>query len=253
MNTIWFRVLVLLGCFGPLSILSQAQDDTSQSEPPVWDEMDVIAFVGRKISFDEQNKPEFVSITLPNGEIVEKLIPSWDSRYEARYEVLSVVHGDINSPWVDFEVYDHYGRPGLPNIPVPLVFLVRVDDRWVQSKYNNYSLSKTTDDDWAICGPPARFKNSADQGSRYVEQLGFFDPVKNENGEICTAGTRVSDIFQYQNETRFLPNKWKVTCNLELGLPKNVVAGTGSAPDAQDIGKAHANCVERLKLETGHF
>jgi len=154
---------------------------------------------------------------------------------------------------IDFEVFDHYGRPQLPKISTPLVLLVNYEGRWVQSKYNNYSLSRTTDGDWGICGKPARYESAKDQGGRYVQPLSFINPVKNRNGEICKSGTRVGDILNYQNETRFLPDKWDITCNIELGLPRNVVAGTGSAPDAKQIGLAHAACVERLKFENGIF
>ena len=213
---------------------------------------DVIAFVGRKISFEGNNSPEYETITMPDGQIVKRKIFNWDSRYEARYKVLAKVSGKIKNDTVDFEVFDHYGRPRLPHIQTPLVFLVNANGRrWVQSKYNNYSVSQTTDGDWAICGAPARYKEAVDQGERYVRSLTFVDSIKDHNGQTCQAGTRVKDIFQYQNETRFLPDKRRVACNLELGLPKYVIAGTGSAPDAAEIDRAHTDCVEQLKSEDG--
>jgi hypothetical protein len=230
-----------------------AEKTEFDNKTPLGKDMEVIAFVGEKISFEERNFPETISVHMPDGTIVDRLIPSFDTRYEAKYKVLTWVSEEIAQEIIDFEVYDHYGQPALPKVLTPLVLLVNYNGRWVQSKYNNYSLSRTTDGDWGICGKPPRHKTAKDQGERYVQPLSFLNPIKDRHGNICTSGTRVADILKYQYETRFLPNKWRTTCNLELGLPRNIIAGTGSAPDAEKIGLAHTACVERIKFEEGAF
>lgn len=263
---VWIKMLVLpmlrlnlrhifLFPFSVLLCTSVNAGETTEFDNtlPLAKDLDVIAFVGEKISFEEKRLLETISITKADGTIVERTLPQFDTRYEAKYKVLAWVSEEMTNEVIDFEVYDHYGRPQLPTISKPLVFLVNYKGRWVQSKYNNYRLSRTTDGDWGICGKPARYETNKDQGERYVQPLSFIKPIKNHQGEICKLGTRVTDILKYQNETRFLPTKWKITCNLELGLQRNVVAGTGPAPDAEQIGLTHAACVERLKFENGVF
>jgi len=237
-----------------LCVLANASEKTEfDNKNPLGEDLEVMAFVGRKVSFEEKNLQEKSSITMPDGTIVERVIPSFDTRYEAKYKVLTWVSEEMAHEIIDFEVYDHYSRPALPKITTPLVLLVNYNGRWVQSKYNNYNLSQTTDGDWGICGQPARHKKVRDQGERYVQPLTFVNPVKDRHGDICKSGTRVKDILKYQYETRFLPNRWRVICNLELGLRRNIIAGTGSAPDAEQIGLAHTTCVERLKFKEGAF
>lgn len=216
---------------------------------PKGESHDVIAFVGRKISFEEKNIPQITTIKMPDGRKIDRVIPSFDTRYEARYAVAGWVAGKSQSAIIDFKVYDHYGRPALPNIKNPLILLVNHEGKWIQSKYNNYNLSRTTDGDWAICGHPARHKRTKDEGLSYVQPLSFIDIVKSTEAEICKSGTRVRDIFHYQNTTRFQPEKRRVSCNLEIGIKPYFHAGTGSSPDAKLEGQKHDACMERLKFE----
>jgi len=250
-RTIKFPALLLIVSSFSLSTNIFAQDvrindDTSNA----IGEGSVIAFVGRKISFTEDKTPPVAEpIKMPNGTVVMRTIPRLDSKYNATYQVIKWIHGEPKAETVNFNVYDHYSRPALPNIENPLVLLVRYEGGWAQSKYNNYSLYRTTDGDWGICGVPARFKSMKDQGERYVQPLSFIETIKSENGDICKAGTRVKDIFEYNNKTKFLPESRRITCNRELEIPSYFNAGTGSSADAPTIANAHAACIERLEFE----
>ena len=210
---------------------------------PVGENMDVIAFVGEKISFEEKSLPSTETITLPDGTIVERVLPEWSTRYEAKYKVLSWASEDMAQDTIDFELYDHYSRPWLQKIPTPLIFLQNYKGRWVYKKHA-YMLSATTDDDWAICSELTSDEKVTDQREQYVQPLSFIDQVKDHNGNICKSGLRASDLFEYKNKTQFLPNKWREVCNFKLGRPKYTLAGKG--PNAE----AHGACVDRLKLES---
>ena len=250
-RTIKFPALLLIVSSFSLSTNIFAQDVRGNDDTPnAIKEGSVIAFVGRKISFTEdKTPPDAEPIKMPDGTVVMRVIPRFDSKYNATYQVINWVHGESKAETVDFNVYDHYSRPDLPNIKNPLVLLVRYEGGWVQSKYNNYHLSRTTDGDWGICGVPAQLKSMKDQGERYVQPLSFIETVKSENGDICKAGTRAKDIFEYNNKTRFLPESRRVTCNRELEIPSYFIAGTGSSADAPTIAHAHAACIERLEFE----
>jgi len=102
---------------------------------PLGENMEVIAFVGEKISFEEKNLPSIETITMPDGTTVERVLPVWSTRYEAKYKVLSWASEDMAQDTIDFELYDHYSRPWLQKIPTPLIFLQNHKGRWVHNKY----------------------------------------------------------------------------------------------------------------------
>lgn len=239
----------LMGAVMLCTLIATANDEPFDNAAPPEQDLEVMAFVGEKVSFENKNIYRTREVTLPDGTIEKRKIANFNQRYEARYKVLEWIHGEIDKDIIDFEVYDHYGHPILPNFKTPMIFLVNYEGKWIQSKYNNYFLARTTDGDWATCGNPSRHERTKNQGERYLQPLAFVREIKNINGEICKSGTRAKDIFNYQNETRFLPDKWNVACNLELGLPRNIIAGTGSAPNAEELGRKHKACVERLKFE----
>lgn len=247
MSNLYIRstLLYLTSLF--LCAASQASEKTKfDNTIPLGVNMEVIAFVGEKISFEEKNLPNTETVTLPDGTSVERVLPVWSTRYEGKYKVLSWASEDKMQDTIHFELYDHYSRPWMPKIPMPLIFLQNHKGRWVAKK-TAYSLSATTDGDWAICGKPTYDKKATDQGERYVQPLAFIEPVKDLDGNICKSGTRAEDIFKFLHETRFLPNKWNVTCHLELGRQKHLLAGKGPNADA------HGACVDRLKFEAGVY
>lgn len=240
-----FTLLFLMSLFLCASI--QASEKTEfDNTTPLGENMEVIAFVGEKISFEEKNLPSTETVNLPDGTTVKRVLPVWSTRYEGQYKVLSWASEDKAQDTIHFELYDHYSRPWVQKIPTPLLFLHNHKGRWVADK-SAYRLSATTDGDWAICGNPTYDKKAKDQGERYVEPLAFIEPVKDRDGNFCKSGTRAEDIFKFQHETRFLPKKWTVTCNLELGRQKHLLAGKGPNADA------HSACVERLKFDAGVY
>jgi len=249
-----FLFLFLILAISSVSLTVSAEEHSKFNNTiPEGNDLDVIAIIGQKVSFEENTIYPTVKETLIDGTVVERRIAAFNSRYEAKYRVIHWVTEDMGQDIIEFEVFDHYSSPQLPHISTPLVLLVNYEGRWVQSKYNNYDVSRTTDGDWAICGYPETYERAEDKGERYAQPLAFLNELKDKNGDNCKLGTRVADIFRFQNETRFLPQKWRVACNLEVGIDRNTVAGTGMAPDAEQVGLAHEACFERLKFKSGKF
>lgn len=242
------RFFLSLFCISSLSFSVSASDTPSNPEYEYQNE-DIIAFVGEKVSFEQNDIYDVRKVTLPSGEVVERKIPSFDNRYEASYRVIDWVYGHQPSDIIDFEVYDHYGSPQLPHIETPLVLLIHYDGRWIQSKYNNHSLSETSDGDWAVCGAPASHESRRELAETYSETLDFVEPIFKEDGSTCRTGTRASKIFEFQNKTRFIPEKRRKFCNRELGFSENILVGTGSHKSAKREGEAHKACMDRLNAQ----
>ena len=219
------------------------------------DDFSVIAFVGEKTFVEEREKPQFMDFEMPDGRVVTRKLPAFDTRYEARYSIKDIVHGDYKKESVDFVAYNHYGRPGFPHVNPVLLFLVNYEDEWVHSKYLFYPVRATTDGDWAICGPAASGGHLSEENktlaASYEEPLGFLEPVKSLDGEICIKGTRAVNLYKFQERIRFGPRHRRVTCNREMGFSDGIVVGTGSHPTAEAEGRTHAACVERLEANSG--
>ena len=241
-----------------------AQDEVPVETPirtgPVWDnssqseDWSVMAFVGNKVFVEERAKPEYMDIEMPDGSIVTRSLPAFDTRYEARYEILDMVEGSHEELTIDFVAYDHYGRPSFPHINPVLLFVVSHDSEWVHSKYLYYPVRRTTDGDWAICGKTYVHKGASDTHKKlartYEEPIGFIDPPELPDGTVCNTGTRAHNLFDIQEKMRFVPRRSKVLCNREIGIKDYYTAGIGSGPFAKIEGQKHAACMERLNVAT---
>ncbi len=233
--------------------LCVSADSFAQDAPfrNIADEADpqVIAFIGKKIFVEERNLKTTMMIEDGSGNLVERVMPNFDSRYEARYRILDwIVEPESPRPEIDFTAYDHYSNPRFPKVETPLLFLEKHDGQWFHSKYLFYDVSKTTDGDWAICGSPDRYKDNGDEGLDFVEPLSFLKP---DIEKPCISGTRAKRIFDYQNVTRFLPDQWHRACNLQLGYPTNTLIGTGSHPTAKEEKDAarYKVCIDKKRFE----
>ncbi|MEP4052761.1 MAG: hypothetical protein ABJN22_11000 [Litorimonas sp.] len=231
---------------------SFAQDEMPFDASATATEGDVIAFVGKKVFVraDELWPPE-------QDPSSDDYILYMDSRYQARYEIESLVSGDYKGRIIDFLAYDHYGMPRVSTVENALIFVHDGPESKVYSKYNFYEVHRTTDGDWAACGDAYVQNDPEETEKEPLEVISFLNPVEvnvpsimyrvedefepdeivtdtqraeiqveldEENAKIeglyqapiwvregskatCRMGTRVADLLEYQNETRFLPNK----------------------------------------------
>lgn len=252
-----FLSIMLVGIFSPC-MEAVAEDEGFLKTQTVWNntseqtDYSILAFIGQKRYVEEREKPEFIDIEKPDGTIVSRRVPAFDTRYEARYDVLDVIAGEHKSTSVDFVAYNHYSSPYFPKVNPVLLFLISHEGEWVHSKYLYYPVHETTDGDWAICGSPDRYKDDGHEGRNYVEPIGFVNPVMEKAGDKkCTMGTRVAQVFAFQNKMRFLPDKWRANCNIELGYRPNIIIGSGSHPTAkeQQDAQLYELCMERKAFE----
>ncbi len=162
---------------------------------------EIVAFVGRKVFLEKRHIPEFGMVEVREGHFELREIPDWNTRFEARYEILDVLKGNLSQPTIDFEMFDHYGRSDISNIETPLIVLTNAKGRWVRMFKTHLELHPTLDDDWAICGEKNKemIKHLRLQPN---QNLVFRDEVKDDNDQQCASGMRVSDVFNKLYETR---------------------------------------------------
>jgi hypothetical protein len=125
----------------------------SASGTDVADGDNLVAFIGEKMSLEEQaQKPaepprcrDCVAVVIGNAHFV------------ANYRVLETVHGNYRGGTISFDVYDHYGVPAFSRYQTVLLFVSRQPDgSWRHEKYQYFDLYKGTDGEWYGCGDPYR-------------------------------------------------------------------------------------------------
>lgn len=255
-------LFILLGfVFGMGSAF--AQDETSFDASTLGDDGDVIAFVGKKVFVrDDESWPPEQNLSSDEDIIY------MDGRYQARYQIETLVSGDYEGETIDFHAYDHYGIPRFSKSENVLIFVHDGrNNRW-HSKYNFYEVHRTSDGDWAACGNAYVQNDPEEKEKEPLEVIPFLDPVEVnipslmsmvddelepdevitdseraewqaeldvENAEkeglyqapiwvrdgdkaTCRLGTRISNLYKFQNETRFLPDKRDDMCRARHSL-----------------------------------
>ncbi len=135
----------------------------------------VIAFVGRKV--------EVARIVSPADDAAAddgSILISLDLGFAARYEILELVHGAYDRPFIDFEAYDHYGFPRFADPAIAMLYLVEYEGGLFHWKYQWDPVHKTKDGRYAFCGD--RYaqlddEEKSDIASRPLQPLAFDRPV----------------------------------------------------------------------------
>ena len=165
----------------------------------------LVVFVGRKLSV-RQFQP-----TVAPGTFL------MDNAFRARYQVLQVFCGELRSPQIEFEAYDHYGTPTFAEFETVVLFVSREDGRFVHQKYLYANVYETTDGSWAGCGDPYQFESDVHRGRIQAKPVQFKRPVtfsvvglsekeiraryspkfftRRGDSVICKAGATLAEIF----------------------------------------------------------
>ena len=171
----------------PWPALAQAIDRATCGVVP---NQNLIVFVGKKLDV-QPFTPE-----LPPGSI------SMDYAFRARYRVLDVVCGDVPTPEVEFEAYDHYGTPAFSQFETVLLFLLRADGRLFHEKYQYSDVYETADGSWAGCGDPYKLEPDMHRGAIRPRPVTFKRLVTFSIRELSEQDIRKwypADLFQRQD------------------------------------------------------
>lgn len=206
MRTTYFLATVTLALSLGLSCAGSVASEGNEGKGE-----NLFAFIGEKISLDQQEPPACERCVI------------MDSYYVANYRILDTVFGNYRGNTIAFDVFDHYGEPRFSKSDTVLLFVQQqADGSWVHVKYQFAALYRGTDGEWYGCGDPY---GPAFKGQRTVQArpIQFAAPVSfpltdMSAGEIrkrypaeyfevrdghawCTMGTSVADLFQATKET----------------------------------------------------
>ena len=166
----------------------------------------LVVFVGKKIEIREFT-PE-----LDPGAVL------LDNAFRAKYRVLEVFCGQLDTQDVEFEVYDHYGTPHFAEFETVLLFLTRYGKRLVHQKYLYAPVYETANGSWAGCGDPYQFEPSVHRGPIRAKRITYRHPVtfsvrglsekdiqerypaaffkRRGDTVVCHSGALVDDLFR---------------------------------------------------------
>lgn len=172
----------------------------------------LIVFVGEKISVEE------FKMKLPPG------ARAFDSAFKVKYRVKQLVYGRYDASTIEFEAYDHHGRPGFEKFSHSLMLVSRDDGKLYHEKYQYYPVFRAASGAWFGCGPTGPHEAELRAGISVARPMVFaedaFYPISprmsreaiarwfpsqhfSVRGDkaFCLTGAPVKDLFEVKKHT----------------------------------------------------
>lgn len=73
----------------------------------------------------------------------------FDAAFKAKYEVIQNLYGHYDKDTIEFEAYDHYGRPAFSHYDYVLLFVSNYNGKLYHEKYQYFDVYKTKTGQWA--------------------------------------------------------------------------------------------------------
>jgi hypothetical protein len=118
------------------------------------DSVNLYAFIGEKISVTEfdPNKNNIIGIRIDTvtGDTIRRVRYVMDEAFKCRYKVVKNIFNDLKTETVEFEAYDHYGRPPFEEYEHVILYLSFNKERsnYYHRKYQFDPVRKTQDGRW---------------------------------------------------------------------------------------------------------
>lgn len=127
MNRFTFSLITLLIISSCLTIQNSSSDLFYEEDNSV----NLYAFIGQKITVDEFDPNQKNTVTQTDsvtGETYQLESYIMDLAFDCKYVVVSEVFNKLQKDTVEFEAYDHYGRPAFEDYDYVLLYLSISDD-----------------------------------------------------------------------------------------------------------------------------
>jgi hypothetical protein len=109
-------------------------------------------FVGERISVNQFIPGDTIISRNKDSSVTKRIY--MDEAFKAKYKVLKNVFHQLNQDTVEFEAYDHYGKPPFANYKYVLLFITKSNGKLYHEKYMYFEVYKTSDGKWAsACDP----------------------------------------------------------------------------------------------------
>jgi hypothetical protein len=174
------RILQILGILMIL-ISCKSTKIGSESEFKITnDSVNLYAFIGEKLSvieFDPNENNERIEIDSITGDTL--IFKNWvmDSGFKCKYKVLKNVYNELETDTVEFEAYDHYGRPAFENYENAILYLSysEEDKKYYHQKYIFDPIKKDKNGKWKGLKGESVEKLFTEQKNGYLTARGVFE------------------------------------------------------------------------------
>lgn len=117
------------------------------------DSINLYAFIGEKISVTEFNPNENnfeIVVDSVSGDTMRLVNYVMDRGFKAKYKVLKNVFNELKFDTIEFDAYDHYGRPQFENYENILLYisLDKENGNFYHQKYQFDPVKKTKNGRW---------------------------------------------------------------------------------------------------------
>jgi len=214
------RTLILIICLFVVKS-SFAQKNTER----------LYVFVGERISVHEfKQKEDPPTIDPKTGDTLRTII--FDASFKAKYKVIKNVFNKYDKDTIEFEAYDHYGKPMFSRYKYVLLFVYKVGDKYYHSKYLFYEVYPTRNGRWAsACEPRSTMWHDDFEKSRakavpiqFSKKVSFkirkvqpslrglltepYFTIKHDKA-IALMGTYVDDLFKIEADGNLKARGWE--------------------------------------------
>jgi len=148
----FFRTILFL-LFTTSSIYGQIEIDS------------LFVFTGKKISIkkikDFEDKKTQIDIIVVNDSIIYIETPNviQDYKYRAKFKIIEQFKGDLPDKKIEFDLYNHYGKPKLSKSNTFLLFVIKIDGEFQLLKYAHHRVYETENEKFAIPYDKNEYRN----------------------------------------------------------------------------------------------
>jgi hypothetical protein len=144
------------------------------------DSINLYAFVGEKISviqFDPNEKSQRMQIDSIKGDTL--IFKSWimDNGFKCKYKVVRNVYNKLETDTVEFEAYDHYGRPAFEKHKNALLYLSydKEKNKYYHQKYIFDPIKEDKKGKWKGLKGESIERLFTEQKNGYLKARGVFE------------------------------------------------------------------------------
>lgn len=138
--------MVFIGC--------KSTDIKTEGEFSLQDDsVNLYAFIGEKISvteFDPNVNNTRLEINSITGDTIRKVRYVMDEGFKCKYKVIKNIFNDLKTDTIEFEAYDHYGRPAFEKYENVILYISLDKDKgtYYHQKYQFDVVRETKDGNW---------------------------------------------------------------------------------------------------------
>ncbi|MCG2432103.1 hypothetical protein [Aequorivita xiaoshiensis] len=146
-------ITTILILFTTSSIFGQIEKDS------------LFVFTGKRVSIKKvkefKDKETLIDSIIVNDSLIYIETPNviQDYKYKAKFKIIEQFKGDLPDKKIEFDLYNHYGKPKLSKSNTFLLFVIKIDGEFQLLKYAHHRVYETDNGKFAIPYDKNEYRN----------------------------------------------------------------------------------------------